>query len=106
MVVQHEKPDILINVHHSLHEPIVAPIKDLKTDLMYNQFQSNVDFFSNYSKHIVIDMPYYKYPNTYTAAVLAKRIQQGLPPGDDLVVTWEVSLNMKFMIWLLIILSA
>ncbi|KAK6041533.1 hypothetical protein COOONC_20962, partial [Cooperia oncophora] len=71
------------------HEPIVAPVKDLKTDPIYNQFQSNVDFFSNYSKHIVIDMPYYKYPDTITAAVLAKRIQQGLPPGDDLAVTWE-----------------
>ncbi|KAK6017392.1 hypothetical protein OSTOST_17089, partial [Ostertagia ostertagi] len=29
-------------------------------------------------------MPYYKYPNTYTAAVLAKRIQQRAILRDDL----------------------
>ncbi|KAK5978838.1 hypothetical protein GCK32_015985, partial [Trichostrongylus colubriformis] len=93
MVVEHEKPDILINIHHSLHEPIVAPIKDLQSDPIFNQFQSNVDFFSNYSKHIVIDMPYYKFPETIVGAVLAKRIKQGLPPGDDLVVSWEQYMN-------------
>ncbi|EPB77314.1 hypothetical protein ANCCEY_03611 [Ancylostoma ceylanicum] len=71
------------------HPPFVAPIDDLKTDLIFNQFQSNVDFFKNFSKHIVIDMPYYKYPALRTAAVLAKRLQLGLPPGDDLIVTWE-----------------
>ncbi|EYC15401.1 hypothetical protein Y032_0037g3500 [Ancylostoma ceylanicum] len=92
-VVQHEKPDILLNIHHSLHPPFVAPIDDLKTDLIFNQFQSNVDFFKNFSKHIVIDMPYYKYPALRTAAVLAKRLQLGLPPGDDLIVTWEQYMN-------------
>ncbi|XGW08751.1 hypothetical protein V3C99_011231 [Haemonchus contortus] len=92
-VVQHEKPDILINIHHSLHKPIVAPIENFKTDPVFNQFQSNVDFFSNYSKHIVIDMPYYKFPNMIIGAVLAKRMEQGLPPGDDLVVTWEQYMN-------------
>ncbi|KAK6736845.1 hypothetical protein RB195_019499 [Necator americanus] len=92
-VVQHVKPDILMNIHHSTHPPFVAPITDLKSDLIFNQFQANVDFFSKYSKYIVIDMPYYKYPVLRTGAVLAKRFQQGLPPGDDLVVTWEQYIN-------------
>ncbi|WKX97716.1 hypothetical protein Q1695_013412 [Nippostrongylus brasiliensis] len=45
--------------------------------------------YSKYTKHIVIDMPYYKFPNTVIGAILAKRLQQGLPPGDDLIVTWD-----------------
>ncbi|WKX97713.1 hypothetical protein Q1695_013412 [Nippostrongylus brasiliensis] len=44
-VVQHEKPDILMNIHHSLHKPFVEPIKDLKTDKVFNEFQSNVNFY-------------------------------------------------------------
>lgn len=93
LVVEHEMPDILMNIHHTLHPPFVAPFNDSKTDRIFNEFQSNVNFFSNFSKHIVIDMPYYKYPNTRTALLLAKRLQQGLPPGDDLVVTWKQYIN-------------
>ncbi|KAL6736422.1 hypothetical protein Aduo_006777 [Ancylostoma duodenale] len=92
-VVQHEKPDILMHIHHSLHPPIVAPIENLETDVMFKNFQQNVDFYSKYAKHIVIDMPYYKYPVLSTGGLLVERLKKGLPPGDELVVTWEQYIN-------------
>ncbi|EYC15400.1 hypothetical protein Y032_0037g3499 [Ancylostoma ceylanicum] len=92
-VVEHEKPDILINIHQSLDPLLTVPIKDLKTDLIFNILQSNIDFLSNFSKHIVMEMPYYNYQGFRTGVVLAKRLQQGLPPGKDLVVTWEQYMN-------------
>ncbi|CAJ0604886.1 unnamed protein product [Cylicocyclus nassatus] len=89
-VVQHEKPDIVLYMHHSLKTPFVAPVKDLKKDRIYKEFQGNIDFISKYAKHIVIDMPYYT-PPFNVGAKLARRLQLGLLPGDEFVVTWEVS---------------
>ncbi|CAJ0606320.1 unnamed protein product [Cylicocyclus nassatus] len=88
-VVQHEKPDILFSMHITLAEPYVKPVEDLETDLIYNQFQSNVNFISNYTKYIVIDMPYYKYSNFNSGAVLARRLQRGLFLGDEFIITWQ-----------------
>ncbi|CAJ0606095.1 unnamed protein product [Cylicocyclus nassatus] len=87
-VVRHENPHILLSIHHSLINHFVDPIKNLETDLVYNQYQSNVDFISNYTKYIVIDMPYYKYRNFNTGA-LVRRLKLGLFLGDDLMVTWQ-----------------
>ncbi|CAJ0605547.1 unnamed protein product [Cylicocyclus nassatus] len=85
-VVQHENPDILWYMHFALYPSFVAPFRNLSKDRIYKEFQGNIDFISNYTKHIVIDMPYYRTP--FNAGVkLAKRLQYGLPPGDEFVVT-------------------
>ncbi|KJH44069.1 acyltransferase [Dictyocaulus viviparus] len=91
-VVKHEKPDILINIHHSVYKDFVDPIEDLKTDRIFREFQSSINFFSIYSKHIVIDMPYYHFW-VNVGEILAKRISQNHPLGDELVVTWDQYLN-------------
>ncbi|CAJ0604884.1 unnamed protein product [Cylicocyclus nassatus] len=91
-VVQHEEPDIVLYMHHSLETPFVAPVKDLSKDRIYKEFQGNIDFISNYTKHIVIEMPYYT-PPFNVGAKLARRLQLGLSPGDEFVVTWEQHIN-------------
>ncbi|CAJ0607381.1 unnamed protein product [Cylicocyclus nassatus] len=85
-VVQHEKPDIVLNIHELLHGN--EPIENLKTDSIYNQYQNNIDFISSYARYIVIDMPYYHH-NFGIAAVLARKLQLGLPLGNEFVGTWK-----------------
>ncbi|KJH48917.1 hypothetical protein DICVIV_04946 [Dictyocaulus viviparus] len=91
-VVKHEKPDILMNIHHSVYPEVMDPIIDLKTDRAFREYQSNINFFSIYSKHIVIDMPYYHFWNN-VGEILAKKISQGRPLGDELVATWDQYIN-------------
>ncbi|CAJ0606305.1 unnamed protein product [Cylicocyclus nassatus] len=87
-VVQHEKPDILLYMHRS-YSSFNAPIKDLQRDSIYKHFQSNIDFMSNLSRHIVIDIPYCISKWHGIGAILARKLQLGLLPGDEFVTTWQ-----------------
>ncbi|CAJ0604879.1 unnamed protein product [Cylicocyclus nassatus] len=91
-VVQHEKPDIIMYMHHSTYAPFIAPVEDLSKDRISKEFQGNLDFISNYTKHIIIDMIYYTSPFN-VGAKLARRLQLGLSPGDEFIATWEQHIN-------------
>ncbi|CAJ0607368.1 unnamed protein product [Cylicocyclus nassatus] len=83
-MVQRERPDIVLDIHYD----IVGPVEDIETDMTYNQYQSNINFISNFTRFIVIDMPYFKH-NFLIGAELARKLRHGLSLGDEFVVTWK-----------------